>query len=206
MYKLLALMVLFLAVALKGCATLSKSECHEADWQVIGFEDGSAGRPVGYVGKHRKACAEHGVKPNLGRYKQGHAEGAIAFCTPRKAYQLGNSGRTHNDICPADLRDAFIEAYDDGRLVHSAREDLRLAGNQLLAAKQERDEIAQQVAALEAKLVSGGGSAEERQSWLDEVKLLQLERGRLEVDIHDFEHEVSELEREYEYLSSQFSY
>ena len=206
MYKLLALIILFLAVALQGCATLSKSECHEANWQVIGLEDGSAGRPVSYVGQHRKACAEHGVKPNLKQYKQGHAEGAILFCTPRKAFQLGDSGRSHNDICPSDLRDAFIEAYDDGRLVYSAREDLRQAGNRLIAAKKELDEIVHQLEHLEAKLVSGGGTAEQRQNWIDEVKLLQLERGRLEIDVHDFEHEASELERQYETISAQFQY
>ena len=191
---------------LQGCATLSESECENADWQLIGLEDGSKGRPVSYVSKHRKACAEYGVKPKLELYQQGHAEGAVLFCTPRKAFQLGSSGQNHNDICPTDLREAFIEAYDDGRLVYGAGEDLKQAGNRRLAAQNELDLIVGKLGELEEKLVAGGGTAEQRQAWLNEVKLLQLDQGQLEIEIHDLEHEEAELQREYEYLISQFDY
>lgn len=192
--------------ALQGCATLSESECDNADWHLIGLEDGSKGREISYISNHRKACAEYDVKPNLELYQLGHAEGAVLFCTPRKAFHLGSNGRSHNDICPVDLRDAFIEAYDDGRLVYSARQDLREAGDRRIAAQQELAAISESLATLEANLVSGGGTAEQRQAWLNEVKLLQLDQGQLELEIHDLEHEEAELQREYEYLSSQFDY
>ena len=206
MNRLIAIFALLVALTLQGCATLSESECENADWKLIGLEDGTAGHPVSYISNHRKACAEYGIKPKLSQYQKGHAEGAILFCTPRKAYQLGSSGREHNDICPAELRDAFLEAYDDGRLVFGTREDLEQAGNRRLAAQQELDEITRRLSHLEEKLVAESGTAEQRQAWFNEVKLLQLDRGQLEIEIHDLEHEEAELQREYEYLISQFNY
>ena len=48
-----------------SCATMSESECEEADWEIIGLEDGAQGHPLSHIGQHRKACAEYGVKPDL---------------------------------------------------------------------------------------------------------------------------------------------
>ncbi len=200
-----SLFLLFI-LALQGCATLNKSECRKADWNIIGLEDGSAGRPVSYIGRHRKACAEHGVKPNLSQYQHGHAEGVILFCTPRKAFELGNSGRGHQDICPAGLRGTFLAAYDDGREVYTARQELNQAKNRIRSAQTDLEQVVSRLASLEAHLVSSNGTAEQRQSWLNEVKLLQLEQRQLESDIHALEHEISERQSEYEFISSQFRY
>ena len=46
---------------LSGCATMSGDECLTSDWNAIGYEDGARGYTADRIGKHRKACAKHGV-------------------------------------------------------------------------------------------------------------------------------------------------
>ena len=49
-----------------------------ADWRTVGFEDGTAGRSEGGIGRYRQQCSEHGVTPDLESYRAGHAEGLPA--------------------------------------------------------------------------------------------------------------------------------
>ncbi len=200
------ILLVTITLLIQSCATLSKSECRKADWQIIGLEDGSAGRPVSYISRHRKSCAEHGVKPKLSQYQIGHAEGAVLFCKPRKGFELGNAGRKHNDICPAALRSAFLAAYDDGWEVHTARSALKDAETQLEAAKTDINAVKEDIKRLEALLVSGNGTAKKRKKWLDELKQRQSEEEQLQISIHDLEHLVSDRQQEYDYLSSQYRY
>lgn len=206
MNKLQLALVATLAGMTQGCATLSQSECEQADWQIIGLEDGTAGRPVSYIGRHRKACADYGVKPNMAQYQRGHADGVRAFCTPRKGYQLGSAGRGHNDVCPADLRGAFLAAFDDGLSVHAAQKDMLDAQNRVKAAHSELQTIASRIEDLENSLVSGSGTPEDRQGWLAEIKDLRAEQQSLQDELRRLEHQASDRQREYEYLNSRFSY
>lgn len=51
---------------LSGCAKMmNENECIAADWQTIGFLDGSAGRRENFLERRVEACAEFGVAPNL---------------------------------------------------------------------------------------------------------------------------------------------
>ena len=45
---------LVLLALLQGCATLDKDECMLADWRLIGYEDGVAGKSAAAVGEYRK--------------------------------------------------------------------------------------------------------------------------------------------------------
>ncbi len=206
MKQIHSVLIAAMIVALQGCATLSKSECEEADWRIIGLEDGAAGRSLDYIGRHRKSCAEYGVQPDFDRYQQGHADGVITFCTPRKAFTLGKSGRGHNDICPADLRDPFLTAYEDGFAVYTARREMSDAQNRVKAAQTDYDNAIERIAELESLLVSTGGSSEQRKAWLDELRQLQDEEVQLEMDIRNLEQQALDREREFTFLSSQYEY
>jgi hypothetical protein len=108
---------LFATLLLGGCASssLSKDECRTVDWRTIGYEDGVAGRSAEQIGRHRQACAEHGVTPDLDAYRAGRAEGLREFCQPRNGYRAGASGQAYYDSCPPELAPAFVAAYDEGR-------------------------------------------------------------------------------------------
>ena len=136
---------------LAGCAshTLSKDECRTVDWRTIGYEDGVAGRSGEQIGRHRQACAEHGVAPDLDAYRMGRAEGLREFCQPGNGYRAGASGQAYYDSCPPELAPAFVAAYEEGRELY-VRERRVYDADAAIAAR--RAEIAR----LEDSLLRGG--------------------------------------------------
>jgi hypothetical protein len=119
-----ALIVVLLAAALGGCASLTKSECRTGDWTAIGHADGERGLPASELDKHVDACKDHGVTPDAARYRAGHAQGLAAFCTPRGGYVAGRSGEGETAACPATAKD-FREAHRRGRDVHVVLRDVQ---------------------------------------------------------------------------------
>lgn len=102
-----------------GCASLSKEECATADWQAIGYADGSRGDTAARFNSHQKACAEHGYSANFANYKAGHQHGLEeVFCKPRSGYQLGLHGGNYQNVCPAYLEPEFLDAYHHGRDIY----------------------------------------------------------------------------------------
>ena len=94
---------------------MSKDECRTVDWRTVGYEDGVAGRSGERIGEHRKACAEHGVTPDLNAYRAGRAEGLREYCQPHNGYRAGVTGAPYYDSCPPELAPAFVAAYESGR-------------------------------------------------------------------------------------------
>src|SRR5689334_544633 len=78
--------------SLHGCASLSKSECLNANWEDIGIRDGADGRPEEYLIQHSKACAKVAVTPDRDAWTKGREQGLERFCVPYRAYQLGEYG------------------------------------------------------------------------------------------------------------------
>ena len=108
----LSLLVCLAIGLLNSCASLSKDECLYADWQIIGFEDGAAGRGASRLGEHRKACAGHAVVPDKVAYEGGYDEGLQTFCTYDRGLGEGRQGETANAVCHASLD--FIDGHESG--------------------------------------------------------------------------------------------
>ena len=102
------LLVLFGTLLASACSTkMTKDECRTVDWRTVGYEDGVAGRSGDRIGEHRRACAEHGVTPDLNAYLAGRDAGLREYCQPHNGYRAGVNGNTYYDTCPADLAAAF---------------------------------------------------------------------------------------------------
>jgi len=173
---------------LSSCATLGKDECLNAEWFTIGYEDGARGYPASRIGNHREACAKHGVTPDFARYEEGRQEGLQEYCTPQKGYGLGAAGKRSPDICPKDLEAAFLEGYNQGKLVHEARltinrqqADLKKLNADLAAVNQKLDEY-------ETELVRERRIGPKRRRYLlEEIKFLTEEQQYLNAEISDQE-------------------
>lgn len=189
-----------------GCATLDKSECREADWTIIGLEDGARGRPVSYIGNHRKACAEYGVKPDLALYQRGHADGLKQFCTADNGFSLGRAGRKYNNVCPPELNGRFLAGYETGRELHALSSDISRMQNDVGTMQTELDESTQRQQNLENLLVSGTISASTRQSLLDQVKQMQTNNTALQIGIRESELEAARLQGEFDVLNATHPY
>jgi len=83
------------ALAISGCATLSKDQCLMGDWYEIGVQDGAAGYAPDRLAQHREACAEYRVRPDREAYRAGWDDGIGAYCTPERGYQEGRRGASY---------------------------------------------------------------------------------------------------------------
>jgi len=112
------------ALAISGCATLSKDQCLMGDWYEIGVQDGTAGYGPDRLAQHREACAEYRVRPDREAYQAGWDDGIGAYCTPERGYQEGRRGASYGQVCPPPLEWAFLQGYRNGQQVY--QQELRL--------------------------------------------------------------------------------
>jgi hypothetical protein len=181
-----ALCILIL-LGVSSCATMNKSECQEADWQVIGLEDGAKGRPISYIGNHREACAEHGVKPDLEQYKIGRKAGLKQYCTYQNGFSRGRSGYSYNDACQAELQGEFLAGYNMGRELFGLKAEIDHLHRDIQSKQVELGEVHNEMEWVESKLISKKGSRAKRENLLDRYKQLQADQEILENDLHDLE-------------------
>jgi len=170
-------------IALSGCATMSGDECLTSDWQGIGFDDGSKGYTADRLSQHRKACAKHGVSPDLNAYRSGRTEGLRHYCQPQRGFNLGVSGGRYNGVCAIDLEADFVDAYRSGAQLHSLRANVSSANDQIQAKRQEQEDIANSMSDAEASLIAAETTVQDRILLLAELKELAEHSGQLDAEI-----------------------
>ena len=121
------------ALALAGCASMSKEDCLAGNWYAQGFEDADGGRTFDRLDAHAKACAKVGAVPDEAVYGRGYEAGLVDYCTPERGYRLGEADGEYRDICPFETEPAFLGRYVDGlesalvdREIEAARAEARL--------------------------------------------------------------------------------
>lgn len=186
------------ALAIGGCATMSKEECLTVDWRTIGYEDGAAGYSGDRIAQHRKACAKHGVTPDLARYQEGREAGLREYCVPTNGFRLGEQGGSYNGACPSDLDSPFAAAYESGRHLYTLRTRLDNAAYRLSAKRSELEDIEKEIVRQSARAVSSELTAEERAQAVIDVKHLAERSGRLKEEIQQLERDKAVFERDLE--------
>jgi hypothetical protein len=130
-FRLICSLCVLSSVVLSSCASLSKSECQTADWESVGYNDGSRGFESGRIQSHRDACIEHGMTPDATQYEAGRLRGLAQYCTTSNGLRAGKQGYGYNGVCPDEFADGFLNGYEHGRRMHevasrmnSLREDI----------------------------------------------------------------------------------
>jgi hypothetical protein len=168
---------------LTGCASMNADECVMSDWHTIGFEDGSRGHTAERLGDHRKACARHGVSPDLRAYQAGREEGLQQFCQPSRGFSLGENGGRYSGVCSGNLEPQFLDAYRSGYRLYNLRSNVNSATHQIDAKKRELDEIEDEIRSTEAALIDRDTATEDRILLLADLKDLSERTGQLESEI-----------------------
>ncbi len=189
------LILLLFLLAVSGCSGMSVEECSVADWRAIGYEDGAKGLSPQAFGKHRQACAEHGVAADFDGYLAGRKAGLAHYCRPQNGYNLGARGYRYSGVCPAELEADFLAAHDDGFGLYSRRRELKRIGRDLDRARARSEEIEHLVAESTALLVSPGLLPTERAELVIEIKQLAEEKVRVEDSIPRLEADYAAAER-----------
>jgi len=197
---------MMLLLGLVGCATMNKSECLNADWYMIGMEDGSQGQPLSHIGEHRKACAGYNIKPDLVAYEAGHAAGTEQFCTESNGFRLGKRGGSYNGVCPPSLEEIILAGYDAGKKVHGASVEASQAAAAVKSNQVQLDKLKKGVKAKEAVLVSSSTSELARVHLLEEIKADEKRIEALEEKVLILESEKDEKHAEYEEIKKMYQY
>jgi hypothetical protein len=197
---LAALSVLMLC-AVSGCATLNKSECVNADWKMIGMEDGTSGRPQSHIGKHRSACAKFNIVPDLDAYQQGHAEGITRYCTELNGFESGKRGAVYNGVCPPNLESLFLDGYYYGRRFYTERQRIKNLSSAIQSRKKKVENIKEDILEKEKRLISVRPSPAERIVLLAQIREMYDNVGNLEAEIDDQENQRSIAREEIERLN-----
>lgn len=110
--------ILLALLWLSGCKSMSQNECLTADWESIGYQDGSRGYDAGRISTHSKACSEYGIKADSQQYEEGRVRGLELFCTGSNGLRLGRQGYAYSGVCPLSLEADFSNGYTIGREMH----------------------------------------------------------------------------------------
>jgi hypothetical protein len=157
--------------ALSGCASLSKSECLNANWEDIGVRDGANGEPEEYLIQHSTACAKVNVAPDRGAWLHGREKGLERFCQPLRMYNLGEYGSSFDAaICRNFDQERLVDAYEKGREVNrrahvldeidAELRDIRTKLENKELEKKERERLAYRLGQLEYQRIDADRSLE----------------------------------------------
>ena len=178
--KWTGILLSLLVIGLAGCATMSGDECATSDWTAVGYEDGSRGYTSERFGKHRKACAKHGITADFEAYQQGRSQGLVEFCQPGRGFSLGVNGGQYNGVCSVELEADFLDAYRVGQQLYTLRSKVSSANTQIHNKKHELEDIEDQITHNEALLIGDQTTTEDRVLLLADLKRLSERTGELE--------------------------
>lgn len=194
------------ALGLAGCASMSKDECLTVDWRTVGYEDGAAGRGGEAIGRHRKACADHGVAPDLRAYQAGRAEGLQEYCQPQNGFRIGANGAAYGGVCPAELAPAFTEAYETGRGLYQHEYRVGAAAGRIASIHGELDGITGRLTELGLLVIDRDTTGEARAQALIETQQLVERRQELRAEMAQLERDKQRYERELADYRAQVAY
>jgi len=198
--------ILAALVLLQGCATLDKDECMLADWRLIGYQDGVAGKSATVVGEYREDCAKHAVIPDLDAYRAGREEGLLQYCKADNGYRLGNAGRGLPAVCPAALEGDFRDAYSAGRKLYLARSAVNKTHSRINNRKQALSDLEKNRAQKLAALIADGLKADQRVMILYDINELQQEMDTVEDEIAGLELDLEDQQARLDHLSHNSTY
>lgn len=179
------LVLLAIAVAVSGCASMNADQCAMSDWHAVGYEDGSRGYTSSRFGQYSKACAKHGVAPDFQAYQVGRKEGLVEYCQPARGYNLGASGGTYHGVCDVAMEEEFLDAYRVGSQLYTLRSNVNRVNSQIASRESKIQQNLDTIKAKEAALISEETSIEDRVLVLADLKRLSEEQGELEAEIDE---------------------
>ncbi len=188
-----------LVAGLSGCATMNADECATVDWTTVGYEDGSRGYTTERIGKHRKACAKHGVTPDFQAYQNGRNRGLEEFCQPGRGFNHGANGGNYHGVCPADMEPEYLEAYRAGNKLYTLRAGVSSANSQIYSKEHELERIESRTTSVEVQLISDQTTTEQRVVLLQELKDMSKHSGELEAEIKQLIDERARLDQDLQY-------
>lgn len=192
----LTVALLAATAALTGCNSMSAQECLATDWRTVGYEDGVNGYAGDRIGRYRNACSEHGITPNLEQYQAGRDQGLREFCKPANGFRVGSHGGGYSGVCPADLDEPFVDAYQSGRQLYTLRTRVGSTQDEIYAMRSELEQIDRNLVTVGAQMVDPTTTNEQRAQLLVDTKHMAERKGEIKALIPQLEGDLAFQQRE----------
>jgi hypothetical protein len=184
---------------------MNKSDCLTADWQLIGFEDGSLGKNESHISQHREECAEHGVTPDLAAYRIGHFEGSKGFCTTNNGFSQGLQGKTYNRNCPTLYEATFLAGFSDGQNLYGLKKVLNQRTDDLEGVYQKLDWLEHAISEKSELMIADGLNREQRLVVRNEIAQHQQQQEDLYSALTELKQDFENALQVYEQARNEFS-
>jgi hypothetical protein len=198
--------LLVATAALTGCNSMSEQECLATDWRTVGYEDGVNGYAGDRIARYRNACSEHGITPNLSEYQSGREDGLREFCKPANGFRVGARGASYGGVCPSDLDESFVDAYQSGRQLYVLRSRVGSAESELYSMRAELDQIDRDLVSTAAQIVDPALTTEARAQLVIDTKHMAERKGEIKTRIPQLEGELAAYQRDLADYRASLSY
>ena len=193
-------------IVLAGCSAMGRSECEVSDWRSVGFEDGARGASVARIGDYRKACAKHGVTPDLEAYRAGYAQGVETYCRAATGFNLGSSGGAYGGMCPAELESEFLSGYQSGRQLYELNAAVNAVSSQIAGKRHALRDVTVAQFEKESALLEKDTPNNERVLLANEIYELGRRQGKLESEIGALQRELGARQEELDKYRESLAY
>jgi hypothetical protein len=194
------LLLLLTSFACAKSGSVSESQCAAGDWQTIGYRDGTVGYRSTRLLAHQDACVPHGVIPDRESYMAGWQQGVIEFCEPNNGFAVGRNGQRYDNVCPGEQRDAFLEAYKQGRTLFLAKAEVLDLERRLHAKRLRLESVKQEIVTSATAQLNPLLTPAQRVELVAQAARLNDERSLLETEIPRLESELALKAEEFEAL------
>ncbi len=133
-----------------GCATMSVSECINADWREVGRNDGLEGKRHTELARHYDACMKYEIAPDRKQYMEGRELGLAIYCTQDSGYWEGRNGAGYRRVCAANTEPIFLAGYRAGQAVYNAIEKVRSIRGEIASVKDRIGSLEDEIKILES--------------------------------------------------------
>ncbi len=113
-----------------------------SNWVDVGYEVALDGKSVRTFTKYEEMCKESLSASAKSDYLDGYTKGIVEYCTYEKGFDLGESGKLNNNVCPHELRQNFDKGF--------------LAGDRALVEK--KDQVQKEAELKEARQAQRSGA------------------------------------------------
>jgi hypothetical protein len=193
-------------IVLAGCSAMGRSECEVSDWRSVGFEDGARGASVARIGDYRKACAKHGVTPDLEAYRAGYAQGVETYCRAANGFNLGSSGGAYGGMCPGELEGEFLSGYQTGRQLYELNAAVSVVSSQIAGKRHTLSEVREAQSEKEAALLDKDTPDNDRVILANDLYQLGRRQGVLESEIGALQRELGARQEELDKFRESLAY
>ena len=188
--------ILAAIAALTGCSSMSEKECLSTDWRTVGYEDGVNGYSGDRIGRYRNMCSEHGVTPNLAEYQAGREQGLHEFCKPANGFRVGAHGASYGGVCPAELDQSFVDAYQSGHQLYVLRSRVSSTQNEIYSMHNELDRIDSDLVNVGTRILDPTVTNDQRAQLLVDSKHMAERKGEIKARLPQLESELADYQRD----------